>query len=415
MELIFLGENFEPVSAPIDKYYSFEWTEKYYGSGEFTLHLSPEYLPTVLRAAYIYNNDADEAMLIERVEAHDADSKTLEIGGMSLDGIFKWRVMDSADTYTGRVEDIARQAVQKYAMSGERAFPLLKLGRDTNIPDTISTGSKVGSTLYDWLHDTLKPFEISWRLHYNYEANELLFEVYKGLDRTQDQDANTWAIFSTSFENLTSFTYQRNAIDYRNYAIVTKRDSNAIVAVDKTNGGTRREMYIEVDGNASVDQMRHAGEEALAEYQLVETIDGEIQPGANLVYGRDYSLGDLCNLEGAELGISASARLTQMTTVVENGVIRRIPAFGEQYLSLRQYIARAAGSGGGSVVAAGGGGGSSSGGVNFIPGNGLTYNTATNTLSVDAADDAIKDNTKPITSAAVYNTIGNINALLATI
>lgn len=414
MELIFLDENFEPVSAPIDKYYSLEWNEKYYGSGDFTLHLSPEYIPTVLAAAYIYNNDADEAMLIERIEAHDADSKTLEIGGMSLDGMFKWRVMDGAETYSGRVEDVARQAVQKYAMTGDRAFPLLKLGKAGNTTETISTGSKVGATLYDWLHDMLKPFEMSWRLHFDYETNELLFEVYKGLDRTQEQDENTWAIFSTSFENLTSFTYQRNSVDYKNYAIVTKRDSDTIVTVDKTNGGVRREMYIETDEDASTAQMQQAGEEALAEYPLVETIDGEVQPGANLVYGRDYSLGDLCNLEAPELGISASARLTQMTTVVENGITRRVPAFGEQFLSLRQYIARAAGSGGGVSVVTGGGG-SSSGGVNFIPGNGLIYNTATNTLSVDTADDAEEDNSRPITSAAVYNTIGNINALLATI
>jgi len=38
-----------------------------------------------------------------------------------------------------------------------------------------------------------------------------------------------------------------------------------------------------------------------------------------------------------------------------------------------------------------------------------------NVLSVDTATDAEEDNTKPITSAAVYAEIGNINILLATI
>lgn len=38
-----------------------------------------------------------------------------------------------------------------------------------------------------------------------------------------------------------------------------------------------------------------------------------------------------------------------------------------------------------------------------------------NVLSVDVVDDAEEDNTKPITSAAVYAEIGNINSLLATI
>lgn len=412
MELIFLNENFEPVSAPVDKYYSLEWNDKYYGSGDFTLHLSPEYIGIVMQAAYVYNNDADEAMLIERVEANDADKRTLEIGGMSLDGMFKWRVMDAAETYAGRAEDIARQAVTKYAMTGDRAFPLLKLGGLCGVSDTVSTVSKVGTTLYDWLHDTLKPLEMSWRMHYDFEANELLFEVYKGLDRTQEQEVNTWAIFSTSFENLTRFKYSRNSVDWRNYAIVSKQDSDTVVVVDKTGGSVRRELYVEADADATVDQMLHAGEEALAEYALVETIDGEVQPGANLIYGRDYTLGDLCNIEGAELGISAAARLTQMTTVVENGVVKRIPAFGEQFLSLRQYIARAAGGG---VRVSSGGGGSSSGGVNFIPGDGLNYNTVTNTISVDTTDDAQEGNKKPITSAGVYKTIGDINAILETI
>lgn len=36
-------------------------------------------------------------------------------------------------------------------------------------------------------------------------------------------------------------------------------------------------------------------------------------------------------------------------------------------------------------------------------------------LSVNTADEVEKDNTLPVTSAAVYTEVGNINALLATI
>lgn len=50
----------------------------------------------------------------------------------------------------------------------------------------------------------------------------------------------------------------------------------------------------------------------------------------------------------------------------------------------------------------------------IMVGNGLKI-TDTGLLSVDTADDVEKDNTKPITSAAVYTEVGNINALLATI
>ena len=58
-------------------------------------------------------------------------------------------------------------------------------------------------------------------------------------------------------------------------------------------------------------------------------------------------------------------------------------------------------------------GGGTGGGYNI--GDGLKLDAATNTLSVDTAAAVEKDNTKPVTSAAVYTEVGNINALLATI
>lgn len=58
-------------------------------------------------------------------------------------------------------------------------------------------------------------------------------------------------------------------------------------------------------------------------------------------------------------------------------------------------------------------GGGTGGGYNI--GSGLKLDAETNTLSVDTAEIVEKDNTKPVTSAAVYTEVGNINALLATI
>lgn len=60
-------------------------------------------------------------------------------------------------------------------------------------------------------------------------------------------------------------------------------------------------------------------------------------------------------------------------------------------------------------------GGGGSGGGCYRIGAGLKLDVKTNTLSVDTADAVEAGNTKPITSAAVYTEVGNINALLATI
>lgn len=51
-------------------------------------------------------------------------------------------------------------------------------------------------------------------------------------------------------------------------------------------------------------------------------------------------------------------------------------------------------------------------GIDYKFGNGLALDRENNTLYVDTAKGAEKDNTRPITAAAVYTEIGNINVLL---
>lgn len=357
MELLLLNEKFELLSHPIDRYYSLIWRERYYDEGDFELHLAADYLETVLRSEYLYNNERDEAMVIEGVEAQDDGKRTIKITGRSLESLFRDRVMDAEGSSSGKVEEISRSAVQTYAMTGSRAIPLLKLGALGDFTETAAASNKRGAELYEWQRELLRPYEMSFRLHYDYEANSLDYTVYRGLDRTQEQTANNWAIFSTSYENLAQFAYSRSKTDYRNFAIVISSDGTKRVEVDKTGGAKRRELYVDTDDGLDTAAMTQLGEQALTEYAMVETVSGEVQNGANMVYGVDFDLGDLCHIEDAHLGISATARLTEMTTVVENGVTRRIPAFGEQYLNLRQYVAREVGASGTSAGSSSGGGG----------------------------------------------------------
>lgn len=58
---------------------------------------------------------------------------------------------------------------------------------------------------------------------------------------------------------------------------------------------------------------------------------------------------------------------------------------------------------------------SGGGGTKYQIGNGLILDAKTNTLAVNTANAVEQDNTKPITSSAVYAVVGNINALLATL
>ena len=56
-----------------------------------------------------------------------------------------------------------------------------------------------------------------------------------------------------------------------------------------------------------------------------------------------------------------------------------------------------------------------SGGGEYTIGSGLKLDEETNTLSVDTADQVEADNDKPITAAAVFTAVGNIQSLLESI
>lgn len=74
----------------------------------------------------------------------------------------------------------------------------------------------------------------------------------------------------------------------------------------------------------------------------------------------------------------------------------------------KSVVARADGSYGLALIQGGGGG------VGYNIGHGLKV-TGGDTLEVDTAEVVEKDNTLPVTSAAVYTEVGNIDALLQTI
>ena len=59
--------------------------------------------------------------------------------------------------------------------------------------------------------------------------------------------------------------------------------------------------------------------------------------------------------------------------------------------------------------------GSGGSGGGYVIGSGLKLDRDTNTLSVDTTDTPEQDNTRPISSAGVYTTLGNIDVLLGTI
>ena len=199
--------------------------------------------------------------------------------------------------------------------------------------------------------------EISHRVRYDYLTNDLAFEVWQGKDRRDHQTENSWAIFSNSFYNIRNVTYNRNSSSYKNFAYVAgagEGSERIIVAVDlRQTGEERRELWVDArdlqqgDGDGkSISReayramLEQRGREKLAEYRKVETVNSGIDPNANLVYKKDFDLGDYCTYINTEIGIETEKRITEIMETYEGGTMEVAVTFGTDEINTVQQLIR---------------------------------------------------------------------------
>ena len=210
----------------------------------------------------------------------------------------------------------------------------------------------------DKLYEIGNAYEISHRVLYDFQTNKLTFEVWMGVDRRDSQEENSWAIFSNSFYNVRNVVYNRSNASYKNYAYVAgegEGSSRVIVTVDnRAPGEERKEIWVDARdlqskdsaGNAiSADtyrqQLNQRGLEKLAEYRKVETVNSSIDNQANLVYKKDFDLGDLCTYINTDVGIAADKRITEIIETYEGAATELTITFGtDDITTVQQLIKR---------------------------------------------------------------------------
>lgn len=228
---------------------------------------------------------------------------------------------------------------------------------------TMSAFKSRGTNVYDKVLDICQSNHLGFRVN-AVDAGGFEFELYFGTDRTYNQESVPVVVFSDSYENLPSSDYLSTLQDHKNVAYVewdyeytinrfnfTYNDEGVIVShvldPEKMNGSDltevdestasglrRREIY--VNGNTTYDlgtygaympdfpipsdvptkdagirQATDDGREALSEYQTTEYFDGETNPYRQFIYGADYFIGDIVQLEN-KYGMTGMCRITEI-------------------------------------------------------------------------------------------------------
>ena len=368
MQVYILDKDFQTIGA-IKVFNSLIWTRRYYEPGVFEFHTSSSFFPLFNSGKYICRNDRSELGVIREVNYAQTDKgeRSAYCKGYFAEKLLDDRVLQAPVNISGTPEEIALALVDGTAIhpaNSGRVIPRLVLGSRKGLGTRIplqTTGDKLGEKLYE----TEQTQELSHRILYDYERNTLTFECWKGLNRTENQEENSPAIFSNRFYNVKSAIYGRDESSYANVAYVAgegEGNARTIVEVDiRTDSAEeRREIYVDARDLQSEYQdaggakrtydsaqyraiLRQRGLEKLSEYSKIETVHSDIDAGANLVYMKDFDLGDLCTYQNMDVGIECDERITAIQEVYEGAKMTLNVTFGtDEATTITKIIKREA-------------------------------------------------------------------------
>lgn len=345
MELLLLNKKFE-ICGMIDDFSSLTWNRKYNECGSFSLQIDIKYLEQFKNARYIYSKEFLETGILETFNLKNTTTGTQIIyTGRFLESKLEQRVIDKTQYfYNMTTEDIIRSLVSTFTIdTGERVIQTIKLGRRKGLGKK-RTMQIIGDNLLTKIYELCNEDELSIRLYYDFGKNEMIFEVWQGLDRTDTQDQNTWAIFSKNFENILQDEYSKDETQYCNFAYVAgeeRGENRIVVEVNKIKENEeRRELYVDArdlqkDEDTTEEQYRQIlierGIEKLNENNKVETANFIIDPLSNLVYKKDFDLGDKIIYKNEQLNFNIENRIVEITEAYENGNKTLEITFGEDY------------------------------------------------------------------------------------
>lgn len=300
----------------VENFSSFVWTDRYYSAGDFELYVPPtirvltQYIPDY----YVVRPDSEHVMIIDSVLLEeDDDGYSYKISGESLESILKRRILWTDTTLSGNFQDAIKTLLDGSIISPSIAdrkidnFVFVKSEDEAITSLTIEEAEySKDETIYDIIEKNCQEFEIGFKVTLTSD-NKFAFTLYKGVDRSYDQTAVPYVIFSPAFDNLTSSSFLKSYTDYKNVALVTGTSTDSegestdlSTVVGEASGLDRRETHIDagdVQGNTSV--LTKKGNEELAALKKTEAFEGEANVFNMFVYGKDFFIGDMVQLEDA--------------------------------------------------------------------------------------------------------------------
>lgn len=317
---------------------SLVWARKYFEPGTMELYapITADNLRLTELGNLVWLRGAKEAAVIEdRMIEENSTRSRIIIGGRFLESYMDRRLIRPKVNYSGRTEVGMRKL-----LTDAESIPRVRLGALNGFTDTISFQATY-KNLLEYEEKLARSAGIGYRFRPDFSEKEIIFEIYKGTDRSSAQSRNNRVIFSEMYLNLDNVVLRENEKYLKNCVYVGgagEGDARTYVSFGtEFTGLERRELFVDARDIAQ-DEMSDAeyralllqrGHDKLTEYAKSTSIESDTDANANFVYKTNYDLGDIVSIRKQAWGITADLRITEIHEVYERGKMRVMPVFGE--------------------------------------------------------------------------------------
>lgn len=338
------------------RYTNLQWSRMYHECGTFSIQIPLEQYNSSFK--YIYTKDRPETGKITQVNyVSNQGQQFIQLSGYFMENELNRMVVYAKGEgniignptwaeKTGVAEDVAYDffntfsQIQYYGGSMEEVTYRLGVAGGVNQHrGSYVQHARDNSYLGNKIYHILKSSGMSYRVMYNFEDDDKYFEVWAGKDRTSEQTENNPVIFSTQYGNIKNPNVLIDNSTYKSGCIVVNSKNNnndsgeggsstyvrALMDFDEfqeDNAFLSYQSSINVDDFENLeDYFRTLDSEGRSEKdsKWVRTMNVEFNAlVGSYEYMQDFDLGDVCNIEINEVGISADARLIGCYEVVKN-------------------------------------------------------------------------------------------------
>lgn len=335
MEIRIYNENLE-FKGIIENHSSLIWNRKYSDVGSFELHapLTKENTALLKPNNLVWIKGNKEAGVIENLFLAENNSVSkIMVKGRFLESYFERRITKQTQNINSPVESAMRSLI-----SSCLSIPKVSYASEKGYIERIAFQATYKNLLV-LLKKISRASGIGFRLTPNFKEKTLIFESYKGIDRSLAQSERSRVIFSDEYNNLTSSQYTFSNQKSKTLAVVGgegEGSQRTYVTVGEGSGLALREIFVDardlrsegISLDAYKELLREKGREVLKKSAVIESLECEVIPEGNFAYKKHYDLGDIVTIKNKKWGIFQHLRITEIQEIYEQEHVTIVPIFG---------------------------------------------------------------------------------------